>query len=92
MAFYTKTREEHWLQDKHEEGKIVFLEDESVWEIHPSDRAKTARWLRISTVAVEYTQKEGGYPYLLKNSTERETARANYLGEAKPRMNPSEVA
>ena len=48
MAFYTRIHEEHWLRDKLEEGKIVILEDESIWEVHPSDRQITKRWLRIS--------------------------------------------
>jgi hypothetical protein len=86
MAFYTKIREEHWLRDKLEEGRIVVLEDESVWEVHPSDRLITKRWLRISTISVEHIQKDG-YPYLLKNSTEGESARANYLARSTPRMN-----
>ncbi len=64
MAFYTKIREEHWLRDKLEEGRIVILEDESIWEVHPWDRQITKRWLRISTITVKHTEKEG-YPYLL---------------------------
>jgi hypothetical protein len=85
MAFYPRIHEEHWLRDKIEEGRIVVLEDESMWEVHPSDRLITERWLRISTITVKHTQKEG-YPYLLSNSTEGEDARANYLGKSTPRM------
>jgi non-homologous end joining protein Ku len=85
MTFYTRIREEHWLSDKLEEGKIVVLEDESIWEVHPSDRHIIEHWLRISTITVKYTQKED-YPYLLSNSTEGEDARANYLRESAPRM------
>jgi hypothetical protein len=77
MAFYTKIEEEHWLRDR--------LEDESVWEIDASDRQRTKRWLRISTVTVKYTQK-ASYPYVLSNRTEGEDARANYLGESASRM------
>ena len=86
MAFYTKIHEEHWLRDKVEDGRIVILEDESMWEVHPSDRLITKRWLRISTITVKHTSKNG-YPYLLSNSTEEEDARANYLGESTPRIN-----
>jgi hypothetical protein len=85
MAFYSRIHQEHWLRDKLDDGRIVVLEDESVWEVHPSDRLITGRWLRISTITVKHTQKEG-YPYLLSNSTEREDARANYLRESAPRM------
>ena len=81
LAFYTRIREEHWLRDKLEEGKIVILEDESIWEVHPSDRQITKRWLRMSTITVKHTVKEG-YPYLLSNSTEGEDARANYLHDS----------
>ena len=92
MAFYTKTHDEHWLRDKLEEGRIVVLEDESIWEVHPLDRLITSRWLRISTITVTYTQKET-YPYVLSNSTEREDARANYLGAyAPPIQKTPEVA
>jgi hypothetical protein len=88
LAFYTRIHEEHWLRDKVEEGRIVILEDESIWEIHPSDQQITKRWMRISTINVKHieinvkhTEKEG-YPYLLSNRTEGEYARANYLRDS----------
>lgn len=80
MAFYQRTRTEHWLRDKQNEGKSLILEDESSWEVYPSDQFITARWLRGSTIIVEFTEK-GEYPYLLRNCTEDERARANFLGE-----------
>lgn len=83
MSFYAKANKEHWLRDRQDEGRIVILEDESVWEIHPSDRAMTARWLRISTIEVKRTEQEP-YPYLLTNSTEKETVRANHFDDAEP--------
>ena len=85
MASYTRIHEEHWLRDKLEEGRTVVLEDDSVWEVHPSDRLIAKRWLRMSTINVVHTQKEG-YPYLLKNSTEGESARANFLSRSAPRV------
>ncbi len=92
MAVYTKIHEEHWLRDKLDAGRIVVLEDESIWEVHPSDRVVTRRWLRISTITVKHTQKEV-FPYVLSNSTERENARANYLGaDASQISNIPEVA
>jgi hypothetical protein len=91
LAFYTRIHEEHWLRDKLEEGRIVILEDESIWEVHPWDRQIAKRWLRISTITVKHTEKEG-YPYLLSNSTEGEDARANYLGESARMSITPEVA
>lgn len=79
MTFYTRIAAEHWLRDKQDEGQSLILEDESTWEIHPSDRSITARWLRGSTIYVEQSQTQG-YSYVLKNRTEEEVARANLLG------------
>jgi hypothetical protein len=93
MPHYLRFDEEHWLRDKQDDGKIVILEDESVWEVHPMDRAAAARWLRISTitVAVKDTQKEE-YRYVLTNTTEGETARASYLGSTPAKTIASDVA
>ena len=85
MTIYTRAHEEHWLRDKEEEGRVVLLDDDSVWEIHPSDRPVAARWLRISTITVKSMQKQKeDYLYLLTNTTEGEAARANYLGKCMP--------
>lgn len=80
MTFYVRVRQEHWLRDKQDEGKGLILDDDSIWEVDARDRFLTKRWLRGSTIIVEYTEKQG-YPYLLRNRTEGEVARANYLGE-----------
>jgi hypothetical protein len=82
MVRYTRIREEHWLRDRHDDGSVVILEDESMWEIHPSDRPPTAHWLRGSTIMVSQIQKEAD-AYLLTNRTESETARANYVGQVR---------
>ena len=79
MTFYEQIREEHWLRDKADEGESLILNDDSSWEVHPSDQLITARWLRGSTIIVEYTEKQG-YPYFLRNRTEGEVARANLVG------------
>jgi len=80
MTFYERTRQEHWLRDKQDEGKILTLNDDSIWEVDPRDRFLTKRWLRGSTIMVEHTDKKD-YPALLRNRTEGELARANFLGE-----------
>lgn len=79
MTFYEQIRQEHWLRDKQDEGKVLILNDDSIWEVHPSDQSITVRWLRGSTIIVEQTETQSS-PYLLRNRTEEETARANYLG------------
>ena len=91
MAFYSRTHKEHWLRDKLEEGRILILDDESIWEVHPSDRETTKRWLRISTITLKDTEK-GSHPYLLSNRTEGEHARANYLRDSARKNFTDEVA
>ena len=80
MTFYNRTRDEHWLRDKQDQGIALILEDNSMWEVHLSDRSLASRWLRGSTIYVELTQTEG-CSYVLRNRTEGETARASFLGE-----------
>ena len=91
MAFYTRIHEEHWLFDKLEEGRIVILEDDSIWEVHSSDWQITKHWLRISTITVKDTER-GSHPYVLSNRTEGEDARANYLRDAARKNITGEVA
>jgi hypothetical protein len=78
MNVYTKSHKEHWLRDKDQDGTILILEDGSQWEIVPTDRRTTSRWLRISTIVVTDPKEKGHY--LLNNITEGETAQADYLG------------
>lgn len=80
MTLYERIRQEHWLRDKQDEGKSLILNDDSGWEVDARDQFLTKRWLRGSTIVVEYT-KQPGYPYLLRNRTEGEVARANYVGD-----------
>jgi hypothetical protein len=38
MTFYEITRQEHWLRDKQDEGKMLILNDDSTWEVNPRDQ------------------------------------------------------
>jgi hypothetical protein len=40
----------HWVQEVAGEGKIVILEDGSVWEIGGGDEIDTALWLPITDI------------------------------------------
>ena len=82
MKFYERIRLEHWILDKQDDGKKLILNDDSTWEVNPGDQSLTKRWLRGSTIMVDYTEKQD-YPYVLRNQTEGEVARANFLGHAR---------
>jgi len=82
MTFYERIRLEHWILDKQDDGKKLILNDDSTWEVNPGDQSLTKRWLRGSTIMVDYTEKKD-YPYVLRNQTEGKFARANFLGHAR---------
>ena len=82
MTYYEQIRQEHWLWDKQDDGKKLILNDDSTWEVNPGDQSLTKQWLRGSTILVEYTEKQD-YSYVLRNRTEGEVARANFLGGAR---------
>src|SRR5207253_3944124 len=42
----------HWIQEVSSNGRIVTLEDRSLWEIQSFDQFKTALWLPITNIVV----------------------------------------
>lgn len=47
-------------------GKYLRLSNNSVWEIHPADRATVEGWMTPANILVT-TSKNSRYPYLLEN-------------------------
>lgn len=68
---------EHLIQSIRENGKIIFLEDDSMWEISDLD-SRTARfWLPGSRIKV--ANESGNYPYILINISDGQQVDAKYL-------------
>jgi len=42
----------HWVKSVQDDGKIVILEDGSVWEIDDGDTADTATWLPQTEIVI----------------------------------------
>jgi hypothetical protein len=40
----------HWVQEVHDNGRIVQLEDGSVWEVDPVDAIDSALWLPTTSI------------------------------------------
>ena len=59
MTLYERIRQELWLRDKQGEGKSLILNDDSVWKVDAKDQFLTKRWLRGSTIVVEYSKQPG---------------------------------
>jgi len=68
----------HWIQNVASGGKIIILEDGSVWEVSPIDIIYSAIWLPISNIVV--VEDFGSYPYKLINTDDGEKVNARYLG------------
>ncbi len=71
----------HWIDEVCKDGAIVVLEDDSMWEIESTDRLDTALWLATTDVSVRKSSDSSGqYEYVLRNTEDKETAHAKYLG------------
>lgn len=70
----------HWIEEN-ADGKIITLEDGSLWEIDPLDQIDTALWLPVTDIVVmQAPQAVGDYTYILLDKDDAETANAKYLG------------
>lgn len=69
----------HWIQTVSGGGKIITLEDSSIWEVSPIDVINSAIWLPVSNIIV--VEDSGPYPYKLINTDDGETVNAKYLGQ-----------
>jgi hypothetical protein len=70
----------HWIQEN-SGGKIITLEDGSLWQINPIDQVDTALWLPVTDIVVLPAENSiGGYDYILLSKDDGEKAHAKYLG------------
>lgn len=71
----------HWVQENIDSGKLIILEDGSIWEIDPLEQIDAMLWLPISEITVVTSDRGSpGYDYLLINTDDNEQAHAKYLG------------
>ena len=70
----------HWIRDN-ADGKIITLEDGSLWQIEEIDQIDTSLWLPITNITVlRSTSPIGDYKYVLLDKDDGEKALAKYLG------------
>jgi phage terminase large subunit-like protein len=70
----------HWIRDN-ADGKIITLEDGSLWQIESIDQVDTTLWLPITDIVVlRDSRASGEYKYLLLDKDDGEKAHAKYLG------------
>lgn len=66
----------HWINDVSADGRVITLEDDSLWEVDALDRIDTALWLPITNVTVK---EDGLAGYVLVNTDEGEIAHARLI-------------
>lgn len=71
---------EHWIRKVINNGKIIILEDGSLWEVSPLDQIISSLWLPTSSIYVVQTNNPF-YPYKLINTDDDESVQAKYLGQ-----------
>jgi hypothetical protein len=78
---YPFTGLKRWIKGILESGKIVTLDDDSVWEIALFDRWRVRIWLRLDDIVVVNNPSTPFYPYRLINTTRGEAAEAKLLSK-----------
>ena len=75
---YTGTTKGHWVSEKIDEGRIIKLEDGSLWEISPLDRIETMLWLVTDDISV-IGSANPFYPYYLLHKSTGEPIEAKLI-------------
>ena len=71
----------HWIKENIDRGRLILLEDGSLWEVDRLERLDASLWLRTSSVHVaESSDGSPGFDYLLVNTDDREAVHAKYMG------------
>lgn len=70
----------HWIESVSDDGRIIVLEDQSVWEVHPFDQVISALWLPVSDIVV-VESNDPIYSYRLINKDDRETVLARLIAQ-----------
>jgi len=78
-GIYPSTGPGHWIESISANGRIVTLEDNSVWEISELDRLDVSLWLPSDDITVVDNPLNPFYPYKLINTDQGETAEAKLL-------------
>lgn len=74
---YLGSGDEHWIDSVSDGGRIIILEDGSVWEVSPVDQVTSSIWLPVSDVVV--VASSGFYPYRIINKDDGESVEARRL-------------
>lgn len=77
---YTGLNQKHWIKKVSDRGKLLQLEDNSLWEISPIDIIYSALWLPISNVYITES-KNTNYEFKILNIDDRESVEAKFISK-----------
>ena len=69
----------HWLKEVQKGGRVLILDDESIWEIAPSHAGDTCTWDLVAGIAIS-DGKDPTFPFRLINTGIDEGVDARHLG------------
>ena len=78
----------HWLKEVQKGGRLIILDDESIWEISPSHTGDTVTWDLVSGISVS-SGKDAAFPYRLINTGMGESVNARHLGRRPKEEDPA---
>lgn len=70
----------HWIESVMDDGSVIKLEDDSLWQISPDDVGDSALWLPTSDIAV-IEGDDSEFPYKLINKDDSEVVNARLLDQ-----------
>lgn len=75
---YTGAAKGHWVSEKIDGGRIMKLEDGSLWEISPLDGIETMLWLIVDDITI-IGRTDPLYPYYLLHTSTGELVEAKLI-------------
>lgn len=76
---YTNIGTGHWIKKVMDNGNMVILEDESIWEIQATDAPVVAKWPNATPISVGVGK--GDYPYQLIDIGGNKAVQAKLVGK-----------
>jgi len=77
---YTDMGGGHWIESVMDDGSLIKLEDDSLWQISPFDTIDSQLWLAVSDITV-IDGDDPFYPYKLVNTDDNEVVNARLISQ-----------
>jgi len=82
---------EHWIREIDGEGKLIELEDRSLWVVSSPDTQALAPWIPASVVTVQPEDQKDPDRYQLTNTDTHQSIDAHYVGRCTNADAPSSL-